>query len=524
MAKTEAHVISTVHALLGNLMGPQNRLFEMGEWSIQPQDLPDDLTFEKQVLELIYKYPECPERATILNHLLLNAPETAQEAISKRFEAIQGTSDRAIPPLAFPLKHWGERRHMEQAIEYGARKLSENRADNALVYKEIVDRMVDARPASADRAQRVTNLERIDQWAKNQRARRDGKSFAAGPRWPFKALNVLLPVMRASDLCGIYAQTKTGKSTLLSVFAEFWAWQEGFDVLKLNFETDHESFQERQFARHLLIPIRFQRNARIWDIDNDKPDFFLPDRSPISPKALFQQFRSHVEKNGQERGEVIEIHCPTWTIAEMRNAIDLQRRLSMQRGRRLIVIIDHLQAIPRRDEYGKTNEVLEDYYNQIKQIPESYSNSEWPVYTFLIDQERNAEDEKVPTDPAKIMERLKSIRSRGTSGGSIRSQIQLSLQRPLAENDSPVQTADKDGVMHMAVDALGNERYYSREGQAAGDCWLFVVRANDGSPGWVNMRIENELYRMDEAPEQTCPFVQSKLNEQDALLHRMGIT
>jgi hypothetical protein len=332
-------------------------------------------------------------------------------------------------------------------------------------------------------------------------------------------LNILLPVMRASDLCQIFAQPKAGKSTLLSVCAEFWAWTEGFDVLKLNFETDHESFQERQFARHMLVPIRYQRNPKIFDPDNDKEVFFLPDGRPISPKILFNHFRGMVEKMGNDKGEIIEIHCPLWTISEMKNAVDIQRRLSMKRERKLIVIIDHLQAMPKGDAYGKTNELLEDYINQIKEIPETYANSDWPVYTFLIDQERNSEDETVPDEPEKIMKKLKGIRSRGTSGGAIRSQIQLSLQRPLATSDTEVRVGNA-----IAVDALGNDRYFSREGQADGYCWLFVVRANDGSPGWVDLRIENELYRIDEAERQTCPIITSRLQEEEQLLQRMGIT
>ncbi len=519
--KTDAYVVSIVRSLLGNLMGEKSRLFEMGEFVVNPQDLPADMGFERQVLELIFKYADTPQPATILNHLLLNAKPEQHEKIKADFNLLQATDDRAIRPLAYPLKHWAERRDMEAAVEYAERKLGENRADNAGVFKEILDRMVDSKPSSADKAKRVTNLERIDEYAKKQDDRLHGKATASGPRWPWKALNLLIPVWRASDLVQMFAQTKMGKSTLLSVAAEGFAWDQGFDVFKLNFETDHESFQERQFARHLLMPIQYQRNPKIFNPKDDTPRLFLPNSQKTSSQQLFGQFREYVKGKADDMGQVVELHCPRYSIAEMKNAIDMERRLSMKRGRKLIVIIDHLQAIPRNAAFGKDNEVLEDYINEIKGIPETYAETEWPVYTILIDQERSNEDDVVPDDPEKIMKKLKSIRSRGTSAGSIRSQIQISLQRPIASNDAPVWVPGEHGL--QALDSLGNPRWYHRMGQADGYCWLFVVRANEGSSGWVDVRIENELYRVEEADRQTCPIIMDRLDQEQKTLERMGL-
>jgi hypothetical protein len=518
-----------IQTLLGNILDVPNRFYDQGGAMLTPEQLPDDMPFERRVYETIFLDPPRADRQTVMLKVLAATAEKDHEAVRQQFETLQSTPDGEVSHLAAALNFALNRQRMSAAVKSIEERLESGEMDLGDIYRQGLEDIMAARPDDADSARRMTQVERFEDYLAKRKRRREerAKGIVRELAWPFPSLNYLVPVVRYSDLVVLTAQTKAGKSTLQSIMSEYWAWQQGFDVLVLQWETDHESFQERQVARHLNIPIRYQRG----DLVNEEDERLLayrPDGVRVSFKSLFDWFGNKLKKKALEDGECIYFHCPKWSVQQARVAIAIQRRLSAKRGRTLVVVMDHLTAIPKPKGYREDRTALEDLFNDIKTIPEEFAETDNPIYCFLLDQEKNAEDETVPDDPAKIMEKLKNIRSRGTAMGAIRAQIQLSLQRPIAQFEAPViyeyidkETGEKK--QYQALDALGNKRFYHLPGQQSGFSWIFVTRANDGTPGWVDVRIENELFRVTEAGEQTCPVIRQRIEEEKELKERFGV-
>ena len=544
----------TIRTLLANLMGENNRLFEMGSATIGPEHIPSDMPREKLLLDLIYRYAQLPTREVLLGHMLHQTKENQHEDIKKWFEQIVPTADRAVAPLCYPLLYRLDQIKLQEGLQH-AQKRVESGEEMTIVYRDVVDAIADARPTGADSTKRMTQTERFEFYLAQQAKRAANKErYSKGLTWFTPSLNYLVPVVRYSDLILFTAQTKFGKSTVSSVMAEDIAWRQGYDVLFLQIETDHESFQERQIARLLNIPIKYQRMPFV-NAKNAAPKAYRQDGTPTSFAQLYAEMEKYLKDTAEQRGEIIYVHCPQWGISDIRNRVDLERRLSTKRGRRLVVILDYLSAMPLPIGKGKyERDALNELINDIKAIPESYAESEWPIHFILLDQERNAEDETVSTEPEEIMKKMKSVRSKGTAAGATRAQVQISLQRPVASTSEmvfatkfypigeeiplkmknemmegeprPVVNEDAEiigyNVKYRTVNALGMDRYYHRIGQPSGFCWLFVPRANDGQPGWVCISIENELFKITETPDQDCPAIIAAKKEELMLRENFG--
>lgn len=481
---TPLHIKATIWSLLANLMGDENRSSEL-ERAIEVNDIPEDLPFEKAVLDKIiwhWDHQHHPTSANVLMALKLAYPDNDPTTLFDQVMAAQ-TVDGDVSLAARIFWDWKLQERVHEKWEESLTILKtpigsiQERVEKALAVVTGLTPDVSETPAMDD-------LQRFEDWKLRQaeRFRKAQEGIPLGPQIPVIGImggervkmgtGEIIPVegkipsFMMRELTLISGLPGIGKSILAWVIAEHNAWNLGYDVLMLHGETGTDVLEMRQIARNCGIPFRAQSTG-----------YLNPDDPRIQNKL--QQFRERV---ANAPGKLYNIFSVEWDVNKIRSAIRLFNMQAQRAGKQLIVVIDYLQNIARD---GYANEAL-----ALTSICESLKNCAnlEDTHIFLFAQETVGENG--------------NKEAYGSKGAKQKAQNYISIECEDAApaQDFPVKVWDPNArELVFAKDALGGGRFYHRKGDknsAMGT--LMIHKCNNGQTGPVSVLFERAFFRLHE--------------------------
>lgn len=465
---TDKYLALSYRTLLANLTGDRSRLMEMN-YALKKEHIPTDLPFERAYMDClwtIHMHSGAPNRENLIMALglkypnLKDIPEQVDALIADRTES--GSVNLMSSLIAQTLNQQNLEASIQEALRIAREPIGGPDERFVRAIQLITDSMLQR---SSSRP--ISGLERLDQYMDVLRKRRERytKGLALGPMLPVKGLRELIPVLTPGELCLWTGPTGGGKSTISTAIAEYNAWGDmdkeveefsgGIPVLMIHLETSHNSFQERQLARHLNIPTKFSKTAGLD-----------PDTEPWKSRLL--SFRQQIEQWETERAPITYFHAPDASNQEIEKAVYLFSEMCKANDQPGEILVDYLQKM--RDTPGlQKNESIAQNAEFLKSLAERY---EIHITTF---SQENSE--------GKVF---------GSSQPQHKSQVHIQIEREDATEDH---VRMKPGNQPM-LDALGQPRYWHKKGQKQAKTIFRVVKANDDSPGEVTVWIEGALYKI----------------------------
>lgn len=468
---TDQMLQATIRGLLANLTGDVDRTFEMNP-RITSEQLPQDMPFEKAYLEML----ETISRTR-------SAPTVENVRMGLRLKFNDANVDQRIDEI---LSHRTPMADVKLQSHMAARYLNEQKLREAHALLQDAQKPVGTpqerfeefrkRVQAGFIGQRneglLTSLERLE-WHTDfmaRQAERKQKGLALGCQMPFRALQKKIPLLNPGDLSLWTAMPKSNKTTLATEIAEKNAWVHGVPMLVLLYETPKVVLQNRQYARHLLIPS---------DVFNK--GFFDPRQKKYG--EMVQRLQDKIRTDESERAYIIYQHCAGWSNAEVETAIEAFVQMCENDGYDFYgIVIDYLNKM----EWGKLGqrESLVQNTEAVKVWCERYN-----AHIFLFAQEdmNNPHPEHLPF---------------GSQEPVHKAQVHIAMVRAEPTEDYPLLVVNDQGEEVQGKDALGNLRFWHRET----DRWdsrvkLEIAHANDSANGEIEVMLENALFRWQEVDE-----------------------
>lgn len=465
---TDKYQVLSYRTLLANLTGERSRLMEMS-YALKKDDIPADMPFERAYMDCLWTVHingGAPTRENMILALGMKYPNIKD--IPEQVDALLAdgrTEARNVNLMSNLIGQTRNQQNLEASLQQALKVAKEPIGSVDERFAKAMQLISDSMLQN-NTNRPISSLDRFDQFTDVLRKRRDrylsGK--ALGAMLPVKGLRELIPVLQPGELCLWTGPTGGGKSTIGTAIAEYNAWGDvdkeveefkgGIPVLMIHLETSHNSFQERQLARHLNIPTKFSKTAGLD-----------PDSEPWKSRLL--NFRKQIERWETERAPITYFHAPDASNQDIEKAVYLFSEMCKVNEQYGEVIVDYLQKM--RDIPGlQKNESIAQNAEFLKNLAERY---EIHITTF---SQENSE--------GKVF---------GSSQPQHKSQVHIQIEREDAEED----------FMRMRggqpfTDALGQPRYWHRKGQKQAKTILRVVKANDDSPGEVTVWIEGALYKI----------------------------
>lgn len=490
---TDEHMQTLIRSLLANLEGPYDRTSNMVS-HFEVEDIPGDMPLEAQMMGI---YNDCaqrsipPTRENLIHGLrVVYAHAEADLEIAVDAVLSKKTASRDVAGLSAWLADDVSRRRAEASLEIGLQMIRSGSGSLPDRIREAVGLVSAAVPQAAGAESRLNDRELIETQEEvlRQRYKDRVNGVAPGPSLMLKGFAEKIPILRWGDTTLVTALPGRGKTAVSGNWAEYNAWELGFDVLYIHNETTPETMADRSIARNTLIP----------------PDYLLAGMLNVDEKEngatkAYLDYKNWLSKNPRKRrsdgkeieaGEIVWFYCPGWDVFQINTAISLMRRISDERGRGLLVIVDYYNLI-RNDNFKgeraeRLGQVAVHLRDKIKtETVQSKKNGGRGVHCIVLAQESEDSGEKYAFGSREIIQY---------------SQVHISIQREYAMSDLPVK----------AKDALNNQRYLHRTGEFSSTVKFLILKANDNRLGDVIGLLENRFHAMSSPSETSTVKINGK--------------
>lgn len=481
LIKTDEYQRRLVYSLVANCIGDYDRLSDLRE-PIHSEDLPHDMPDARVVMDVLYDCEArqlAPEVSNIVAIMVTDRNYTEQLATDMLHNIMKyQTEDKGVDALSVLAVMDIKRRKVEQAKEEAVDSLENGEGSLAERVERAVNVLTQVNDKGDDDSVRATQQELVSSYrnalVKREQNRKDG--VANGPSLKFigfvgerdkttgmwkQGKEGKIPVLRWGDTTLVTALPGVGKTTLGCTWAEYNAHQLGINVLYIHNETDQETLMDRSMARNTLVPVDYLRNAY----------------RPNDPKdPAYEKVEGYLKKLENTKADITYLYCPGWNVFKINTAVGLMRRLSDRQGKGLLVIVDYYNLIDSTNFGGERAERLGQVAihlreNMKKENIKSKKNGGIGVHMIVFAQETDnkATGEVYPFGSKEILQY---------------SQVHLSVHRTVSDMDCP---------MTGGVNAIGQQRFWCRQGEFHHITNIRILKANDNARGDVIVWIENNL-------------------------------
>lgn len=468
------HVQDTIRMLVANLVGEESKTFKMGANMILFDDLPREMTLEREILLLVRmcdtSNPRIPPRPETIERLLSAGDKHALIPGFRELVTRFKTDDGDVTTLAFILKRIYFQRDKNLKVSAAIQQLVES--PNGLPEEQLRDaaRLISREMPGILNMQPYNLASGYQLWRQAQAARNERleAGLALGPNWPFQRLCDLIPNLKPGEVATMMMKTKFGKTTLGSVLAEHWGLTQKYRVLILLFETSIQSYMDRIIARNCEIPTFDQRTGKL--------DLARIDRFPDAKEKL----EEYEYKIRDDADNILMLPCPGWGPLEIEPTVRGVKEEAKANGQELIVVWDYYQLINKSMWAGATQP-----FNESVEWLKTFTEQEG-IYSFVLCQEKD--DYIEPKEGTNII---------------TRSQNFMRMHRTWADTNAPVY----DTLNRQERDAMGNLRFYHQVGKLHSSAWIEILYSNDDQVGDVELRTEMALFKMDQwwGDQHPCP-------------------
>jgi len=480
--------------LIADLVGEEDRLYEMGRWIVNPEMIPDDMPFERSVLTAIYRCREEglePSRVNLLRDLKLyhsDATERFDQLISFQ------TFDRSVLSHAAALGNWIEKRQQQQIVELMQGIAHNNSITSYEAYQQMASLLQEIAPHSTT-FRTLSDMDAHREWMewhlRNADISASGKLI--GPRLPWKNTWTLVPYINPGEVLLFYAKSKWGKTLTGVRIAEYIAYEiGGYNVLFCHFETSTKIMRSRIMARQLHIPQEVLEKGGYEDTDQNGNPCWVPVRLDQEPwKEMAEKENKRLERSSQN-GYLAFHHCNGASINDLRLEIRKHMNASMAQGRKLVVIVDYFQKINWTGFASEETQGLNLAAHAFKKMCEDLNREpgfEDSFYAIMLAQD----------DPmSKEHEEEVTTRAAKEPGRVFQTAVRLWRERVKdddANGDLPLMLNAKE----QRRDSLGAPMFWHRAGEWNSLTKLQVVLSNNGATGECHLRIVNKYFMVTSA-------------------------
>lgn len=492
-----------LNTLLRNMIGNADTTKFVWNDTLRNAELPEYMTFEKLLIEAVYLITDLggyPTKDAILDRLhdygVQNASESMDRLLQNHSPATGIDLENAIRQNYANFLMWYDDAQREMALDKSM-SLWHSTSDmtRAERWDKISRLMNDASPVSMRRDIYFDDAERFQAFADmHQKMIERGKS--AYPKFPFQKLNDKINALYPENPMLISALSKRGKSLLLAMMAEWFAWTQGLYVVVITLESDIRQWESRWWARHFGIPVNAWTGETMVMTREKAKDVPVPKfypqidlRNPKWAHYINQERKlEYIAQRNVAGGHIVLERAPGWAIPKMSKIVNDNQRIADRMGLQLLVAVDYLNKSVWSNlasERAKEIELMTEYSNQWKVMVEQTK-----IFSIMMSQETEGDGKSTET-------KAYGSRIPGTVF-----QYHLSLKRPsitVQEGRAKTKTTTPERVCDVnqkqLTDCFGRPRWYAfDEGDLSGmKAYLNIEHANDGGRGKVPLYVEGAM-------------------------------
>lgn len=504
---TPIHEQAAIRALLANLTVPngtqgKSRMNEVraSGFKIESQHLPDDMPFERTYLDTLWAVDtagDVPYEDTMLVLMKLKHPELDAAAWSKHVWE-HATEDRSVRVFVANLaEKIASDELMADAQEFTSIVNSPSGTASERFNKAMAKLRKQRIGVVAQSP--LSNVDRLDQFIERLiwRAERANRGLAVGVQMPFYDLRQAVPLLDKTEVALWTAPTKSGKTTFACEIAEVNAWEYGIPMLVMPRETNNDSMQARQIAKHLLIPTyAMKRIVKIEGGDQEETEYrLMVDPREDRWKKMLGGFRDQIIRFERQKAPVIFMPCAGWPNWMMENAIaNFVDWCKAQGYESHGIIIDYLQKMNTNG--GDERQSIVNNAEAVKVWADTYQTH---ITLF-------AQNDIAAKGAGKAMRENKV---HGSQAPMHKAQVIVTIntKKPVGDFEVPVSSTDFDpatGELTIARNALGHERIWQKPGIGNDrEVSLRVEMANDDQPTDCKVWVEWPLFRPEDVNAPT---------------------
>lgn len=486
--KIPEQVKNILHQLLADLFDDQkSRIDQMGNDFLTSEMLPEELSFEKALLDAFYLAEEKNLVPSIGNITLLCNSNLADKDI--KIQEIAGiySEQPLIRASCIYVKGYCNQEMLRRAADEIKDLSNIDYADVAEKQNMMLDKLISL--PFQDKQQSFTRLEIIENLEERQRERvvAHNQGQVSGAILPLYGLRESIPVLEDGDITLITAPAKSGKTTMGMIIAETNAIENDIDVLWLLTETSPRTIEERFEARDTLIPG--------WALRKGIVDF---DKEPY--KKVHQKYIEEQRNYWDHYGHTYLQYIAGARMGAIASQIRMHKRLADSRNRPLLVIVDYLQRLHKPNKASDV-EAIAAISNELKDLAVRYD-----CHIILFSQESFSNDGKANGDS----------RAHGSNTPIFVAQVHMAMKVLNCEID--IQVTDENG--QPVFNRIGHERYWQKAGKNKRQSVvkLEILRANDNETTHAFAAFESDLFLMLDCSEPgiSLPaFVQTDIQNFD---------
>lgn len=473
------HFESTARNLIADLIGDKDITHQQGIYRLEAAMLPESMTFEADVLKVIYLLTAnniAPTKEAVTQRLLAQY-EDAERRINGLLNSASPAGPQ-IPMLAFAIGHSIEQERMHIAIKDMASMVTTAQFDRPETLYEKLSEMLQKAAPLATVSKTVSLQNAAEEYKKKHEERRKRLEMgtANGPTTPWEKLNAKLDCLSAGDMWTWVAKPGHGKTTIASQLADHIAYKQGgYYVHFILLETGEMTQEERRYCRELnMTPYVFRRQ-------NISEGPVAEEISKIDNRvAMCEKTKGHIEYD----------FAPGVSLPALMQKMADHATRAKAVGLKYVAMIDYLQevSIPGMlvTDAAKNNIVATEIKNMAQRLG---------CHVHLFSQIAPDSDY--------------SNRQAGYNGSAsyFRSQAFIRLERSndTANADRPV--VDRHGKQIHNI--LGQPLFYHRNGQMTSEAAFNVLKANDGQLGKVDIIFFSGCFKIvdpSESQKSDVPF------------------
>lgn len=470
-ATLDGAILDTLRTLIVALVSREDRVYEMGEYAIDPEKLADAHSFEISALKAIYSISDMADKdtpPTLDNVKLLLASRHGHQYASQLDGLMQSYQKPTGSILLVAKAVYDEiqTRLQNEFARFSFQIINGPYGGFNEKYELLQDALGYIAP-EAEEYQETDGADLILSWKKRQEERIQTweKGNDIGPTFHLAGLRRLIPAIPKGNAVVITARTKFGKSWTAAELADWIALnQKNFYVVLFAVETTPEENEDRFAARVLQV----------------RGDLILNKEKKVDPRTPENQTKIN-RANAFRKSRLIKnnstlkyVYAPGTTPHTFGRYVVKWKKEAARLGQELVVIADYFQAFTFNSglHLGEAT-VLNRAANFFKMLTAKHG-----IWLFMF-----AQDD--PNLPYK--NNSTDIIIRGGRDIGIRFQIYIRIERVWARADEP-KWADEHRTV-QAVDAAGEPIFWHRAGDPHCLTRFHVVRANNARTGsaWAYM-------------------------------------